>query len=128
MTIRKLFGTATADMGVFWEDKVNHEGWRIQYNKTLDVASPLKPFRLLDPKGHLWASADELKELAEALPTLCTEFSAKELRRCPRVRKGRAEYRTEDRSRGGQEAPVAGEPPSLSGWSDSSCPHGQRHG
>jgi len=78
MPIRKLPGTATADAGVFWDDKVNHKGWRIQYNHTLDVASPLKPFRLLDPKSTLWASADTLEEMVEALPRLCEEFSAKE--------------------------------------------------
>ena len=78
MAIRRLFGTATVDLGVFWEDKVNERGWRIQYNHTLDVASPLKPFRLLDPRGNLWASADMLPEMAKALPELVAEFSQKE--------------------------------------------------
>lgn len=78
MTIRRLFGTATVDAGLFWEDRLNHKGWRIQYNHTLDVASPLKPFRLLDPRGNLWASADSFSELADALPTLCVDFAAKE--------------------------------------------------
>lgn len=49
MSIRRLWGTGTVDAGVFWEDKVNENGWRIQYNKTLDSFSPLKPYRLLDP-------------------------------------------------------------------------------
>lgn len=78
MAIRRLFGTATVDAGVFWEDKVNYKNWRIQYNSTLDNFSPLKPFRLLDPQGSLWASSDTLEEMNEALPGLIEEFSAKD--------------------------------------------------
>ena len=78
MTIRKLYGIVTGGGEVFWDDKLNHNGWRIQYNHTLDVASPLKPYRLLDPKNNLWASADTLEELVEALPGLSKEFGAKE--------------------------------------------------
>lgn len=78
MSVRRLFGTATADAGVFWSDKVSEQGWRIQYNKTLDKVSPLKPYRLLDPSGNLWASADTMKEIVDDLPALIDEFSRKE--------------------------------------------------
>jgi len=74
MSIRKLFGTATIDAGVFWTEIVNQNGWRVQYNRTLDKHSPLKPYRLLDPDKHLWASADTAEELAEAMPQLIQEF------------------------------------------------------
>lgn len=78
MAIRRLYGTATADLGVFWNDCINENSWRIQYNKTLDTTGFLKPYRLLDPKGNLWASADTLAELANALPELAELFSVKE--------------------------------------------------
>ncbi len=78
MAIRRLYGTATVDAGVFWEDCVSHEGWRIQYNKTLDKTLVLKPYRLLDPMGNLWASSDTLSELAEALPELTKVFAKKQ--------------------------------------------------
>ena len=77
MSIRRLYGTGTVDAGVFWDDKISENGWRIQYNRTLDKFSPLKPFRLLDPSGNLWASADSLEEMIEALPELSAEFSKK---------------------------------------------------
>lgn len=77
MSIRRLYGTGTIDAGVFWENKIDEKGWRIQYNSTLDNFSFLKPFRLLDPSGNLWASADSLKEMIEALPELSAEFSKK---------------------------------------------------
>ena len=63
MSIRRLWGTGTVDAGVFWEDKVNENGWRIQYNKTLDSFSPLKPYRLLD----LFSSEDCKKFLKTVL-------------------------------------------------------------
>lgn len=78
MAIRRLYGTATFDAGIFWSDSVNHNGWRIQYNKTLEATKVLKPYRLLDPKGNLWASSDSLAEMAESLPELATVFSEKE--------------------------------------------------
>lgn len=78
MSIRRLWGTGTVDAGVFWEDKVNENGWRIQYNKTLDSFSPLKPYRLLDPLGNLWASSDTLAEMVENMPELIEVFSKKE--------------------------------------------------
>ncbi len=74
MSIRKLFGTPTVDAEVFWSEIVNQDGWRVQYNRTLDKHSPLKPFRLLDPDSYLWASADSAEELAEAMPQLIQEF------------------------------------------------------
>lgn len=77
MAIRKLYGTGTAGGHVFWTDVAESRGWRVQYNRTLDSLSPLKPFRLLDPRDHLWASADSAEELADALPSLIDEFSAK---------------------------------------------------
>jgi hypothetical protein len=78
MAIRRLYGTGTADAGVFWSDCVNRNGWRIQYNQTLEVTRILKPYRLLDPKGNLWASSDTLSEMADALPELAVVFTEKE--------------------------------------------------
>ena len=78
MTIRRLYGTATVDAGVFWDDCVNENGWRIQSNNTFRAAGMLKPYRLLDPKGNLWASSDTLSEMADALPELAIVFSEKE--------------------------------------------------
>lgn len=78
MAIRRLYGTGTADAGVFWSDTVNDNGWRIQFNATLDATQVLKPYRLLDPKGNLWASSDSLSEMANSLPELAVEFSEKE--------------------------------------------------
>ncbi len=78
MAVRRLFGTATADLGWFWVDCVHHNGWRIQYNKKLDTTGVLKPYRLLDPQGHLWASSDNFKEMVEELPELVRVFSEKE--------------------------------------------------
>ncbi len=77
MAIRKLFGTPTLDACIFWSEIANEGGWRVQYNRTLDSYSPLKPFRLLDPDSYLWASADSAEELAEAMPKLIEEFSQK---------------------------------------------------
>lgn len=78
MAIRRLYGTATADAGIFWSDCVSEGGWRIQYNKTLETTRMLKPYRLLDQKGNLWASSDTLSEMANALPELAEAFSQKE--------------------------------------------------
>ena len=78
MAIRRLYGTATFDAGVFWSDCVNHNGWRVQHNKTLEATRVLNPYRLLDPKGNLWASSDSLSELADSLPELANVFSEKE--------------------------------------------------
>ncbi len=77
MSVRKLFGTPTIDAQVFWAEIVNQDGWRVQYNRVLDKHSPLKPFRLLDPEGYLWASADSADELANAMPQLIQEFGEK---------------------------------------------------
>lgn len=77
MSIRKLFGTPTVDAQVFWTQLVNEDGWRVQYNQTLDKFSPLKPYRLLDPDGYLWASADSATELADAMPQLIRDFAEK---------------------------------------------------
>jgi hypothetical protein len=77
MAIRKLFGTPTVDAGIFWSEVVNQSGWRVQYNRTLDAFSLLKPYRLLDPDGYLWASADSAQELAQAMPELIQEFCEK---------------------------------------------------
>ncbi len=79
MSIRRFSGLQTLMEGaVFWTDLVNERGWRIQYNRTLDVFLPLKPFRLLDPNGVLWASADEAEELANELPNMVAEFAQKD--------------------------------------------------
>ncbi|MBV1790532.1 hypothetical protein KQ940_20930 [Marinobacterium sp. D7] len=78
MGIRRLYGTGTVDAGVFWDECVSEKGWRIQHNKTLEVTGMLKPYRLLDPKGNLWASSDTLSEMANALPELAASFSEKE--------------------------------------------------
>src|SRR5690554_5900475 len=78
MAIRRLYGTGTADAGIFWDDYINENGWRIQYNKTLEATSILKPYRLLDPKGNLWASSDTLHEMVNSLPELAASFSEKE--------------------------------------------------
>lgn len=78
MAIRRLYGTATADAGVFWSDCVNESGWRIQYNKTFKTTRLLKSYRFLDPKENLWASSDTLSEMANALPELAASFSKKE--------------------------------------------------
>lgn len=77
MSIRKLFGTPTVDLQLFWTEIVNQDGWRVQYNRTLDKHSPLKPFRLLDPESYLWASADSADELADAMPELIQDFGEK---------------------------------------------------
>ena len=74
MPIRKLPGTPTVNAGVFWTEIVNLEGWKVQYNKTLDKYSPLKPCRLLGPDDVLWASADSPEELQEALTNLMEEI------------------------------------------------------
>jgi hypothetical protein len=78
MAIRRLYGTATVDAGVFWDDCVNESGWRIQSNSAFKTTGMLKPYRLLDPKGNLWASSDTLSEMADALPELAITFSEKE--------------------------------------------------
>ncbi|MCL5050381.1 MAG: hypothetical protein M1473_07650 [Firmicutes bacterium] len=78
MAIRTLMGTPTTDAGVFWSDKLDHAGWRIQYNSTLEKTNLLKPYRLLDPSGNLWASSDTLEEMVIALPELTNLFSKQE--------------------------------------------------
>jgi hypothetical protein len=77
MAIRKLYGTATLGGVFFWSDVAAHDGWRVQYNRTLDKASPLNAYRLIDAENQLWASADSASELSEALPALVEEFSTK---------------------------------------------------
>ena len=81
MTVRKLFKTPTLGGLIFWTDIAVHEGWRIQYNSTLDSCSPLKPYRLLDPDDYLIASADKASELQDALEDLAEQYS----RRAPAV-------------------------------------------
>ncbi|MCC5877215.1 MAG: hypothetical protein JJU11_13420, partial [Candidatus Sumerlaeia bacterium] len=49
MGVRKLPGTPTVGGLLFWKYIATIDGWRIQYNKTLDKASPLNPYRLLGP-------------------------------------------------------------------------------
>jgi len=78
MGIRKLFGTPTVDAGIFWTNVVDVEGWRVQHNQTLQDVSPLKPYRLLNPEGYLWASADSAEEMANAMPELIKEFGKKD--------------------------------------------------
>jgi len=76
MSIRKLYKTPTAGGLVFWEDLAEINGWRIQYNKTLDHISPLKPYRLLDNSNYLIASADSLENFdRETITELITEYS-----------------------------------------------------
>ena len=70
MSKRDLFKTPTLGGKVFWTDEHEYRNWRIQYNKTLDSFSPLKPFRLLDPQDRLIASADKKEELLDALPEI----------------------------------------------------------
>lgn len=78
MAIRRLPGMATLDFGVFWEDVGSHDGWRIQFNKTLDKSPLLKPVRLLDPAGNLWASADSIEEMQSSIDDLMLSCSAKD--------------------------------------------------
>lgn len=75
MSIRRLFGTQTLGGHVFWTLIAEHHGWRVQYNRTLDVASPLKPYRLISPDDLLWASSDTAEEMCAALPELIVQFS-----------------------------------------------------
>jgi hypothetical protein len=75
MPVRILPGTPTLGGRVFWTDLVVKEGWRVQHNRILDAASPLKGYRLLDPQDRLWASADSVEELIEALPELMERFT-----------------------------------------------------
>jgi hypothetical protein len=74
MPVRKLPGTPTLGGVVFWKDIVVKDGWRVQYNATLDKATPLKPYRLIDSEDYLWASADSIEEFQSALPDLVTRF------------------------------------------------------
>lgn len=74
MSIRKLLKTPTLGGKVFWTDKYEYQGWRIQYNSTLDSIAPLKPYRLLNPSDHLVASADSVEELVEALSDFIAEY------------------------------------------------------
>lgn len=37
MAIRRLLGTPTVDAGIFWDDVYEKQGWRVQYNSTLDT-------------------------------------------------------------------------------------------
>lgn len=76
MTVRKLPGTATINAHLFWDEIENVNGWKIQYNSVLNRLTPLNPVRLLDPQGHLWASAANLEEMSEALPGLIKEFES----------------------------------------------------
>lgn len=78
MPVRKLFKTPTLGGAVFWADIAKHEGWRIQYNQTLDSLSPLKPYRLLDPDDYLIASADEAVELQEAIGELAEQYAKRD--------------------------------------------------
>ena len=70
MPKRDLFKTPTLGGKVFWSNQHEYKNWKVQYNKTLDSLSPLKPYRLLDPKDRLIASADSKEELLEALPEM----------------------------------------------------------
>lgn len=76
MAIRRFSGFMTAGGRFFWKTLVEHDGWRIQQNNLLRKVS-LKPFRLLDPDGVLWASSDTLEELQRELPALIAHFSTK---------------------------------------------------
>jgi hypothetical protein len=77
MSTRDLVKLPTAGGKVFWTDVVNRDGWRVQYNKTLDKVTPLKPFRLLDPQDYLCASANTVEEMAQALPRLIAKYEKK---------------------------------------------------
>ena len=74
MSIRKGPNTPTLGGKVFWTDKHEYQGWRIQYNSTLDSITPLKPYRLLDPQDRLIASGDSVEELLKALPNFIAEY------------------------------------------------------
>lgn len=74
MAIHRLFKTQTLGGKVFWTDKHEYQGWRIQYNSTLDSITPLKPYRILDPRDRLIASGDSVEELVEALPNFIAEY------------------------------------------------------
>ena len=76
-SVRNLPKLPTAGGRVFWSDVAEGDGWRIQYNRLLEKASPLKPFRLLDPQDYLCASADSAEELVAALPRLVAEYSVR---------------------------------------------------
>lgn len=76
MAIRRLYGTQTLGGHVFWTDIAEEGGWRIQYNKTLDAATPLNPYRLISPADVLWASADTAEELMDSLPELMDQFAS----------------------------------------------------
>lgn len=68
MAIHRLLGTPTADAGIFWDDVYEKNGWRVQYNSTLDsFLSPLKPYRLLDDSSRLLASGDSRRELIDEI-------------------------------------------------------------
>ena len=73
MTINRQLKTPTLGGKVFWTDKHEYQGWRIQYNPTLDTITPLKPYRLLNPKDRLIASADSVEELVGVLPDFIAE-------------------------------------------------------
>lgn len=73
MAVRRLFRTWVLDWGVFWEEIANKDGWKIQFNPTLEATAFLKPYRLISPDKRLFASADSPKELVEELPKLAKE-------------------------------------------------------
>lgn len=79
MAVRELFKTGTLGGYVFWENVGEFDGWRIQYNKTLDKFGPLKPYRLLDPNNMLIASADCSSDFDEKTVTnLASKYASKE--------------------------------------------------
>lgn len=80
MSVRRWPGTPTNPMegAMWWTEVVNEKGWRIQFNKTFDTVTPLKPYRLLDPRGYIWASADDPDELQKELPELTEWIASKE--------------------------------------------------
>lgn len=78
MSVSRKSPDTPASHGPFWTDVVTANGWRIQYNNTLDMLSPLKPYRLVDPGDILWVSTDTEAEMTAHLPELIAEYAARD--------------------------------------------------
>jgi len=70
MSLNKFSGTSTLGGYFRWETTYEKNNWKIQHHKKKKIRAGLKPYRLLDPRERLMASADSEKELKEYLDNL----------------------------------------------------------
>lgn len=67
MSVDKFSGTSTLGGHFRWETIHEENNWKVQHHKKKFLRAGSKPYRLLDPRERLMASADTEEEIIEYL-------------------------------------------------------------